>query len=112
MSTYYRPLKDLSYKDMKKKCTDIEFVKNENASNKWGEIIHSDGNWLHFYEFDDKVVSFARYGQNYVEGMIEHIAFTMLTPIFDEYSQAYEVLSLQDMDEEERAEFLAENGNG
>ena len=32
MSTNYEPLKDISYNKMKKLCSDIEFVKNENLN--------------------------------------------------------------------------------
>ena len=85
MSTSYRPLVDLNYKDLKKKCTDIEFVKHENSSNKWGEILHKDGNWLHFYEFKNKVCGFTRYGGNYVDSIINHIEQVMSVPIYDEY---------------------------
>ena len=107
MSTSYRPLVDLNYKDLKKKCTDIEFVKHENSINKWGEILHKDGNWLHFHEFKNKVCGFTRYGMNDVDFIIRHMEQVMNVPIYDEYSKAYEVLSFQDMDEEEKKEFLS-----
>tara|TARA_R100001509_G_C4673049_1_gene150812 strand:+ start:136 stop:480 length:345 start_codon:yes stop_codon:yes gene_type:complete len=108
MSTNYEPLKDLSYKKMKKLCTDIEFVKNENSSNKWGEIIHKDGNWLHFYEVNNKVCGFTRYGRNDVEDMIAHIQFKMGVPIYDEYSDEYHELWLSNLTEEERKEYEEE----
>ena len=105
MSTNYEPLKELSYKKMKKVCTDIEFVKNENSSNKWGEVIRQNDNWLHFYETDNKVCSFARYGANDVESIIGHIQFRMGVPIYDEYSDEYHELWLSNLTEEERKEY-------
>ena len=105
MSTNYEPLKDLSYKKMKRVCTDIEFVKNENSSNKWGEVIRQNDNWLHFYETDNKVCSFARYGANDVESIIGHIQFRMGVPIYDEYSDEYHELWLSNLTEEERKEY-------
>ena len=108
MSTNYEPLKDISYKKMKKLCTDIEFVKNEYSSNKRGEIIHKDGNWLHFYEVNNKVCGFTRYGQNHVEDIISHIQFKMGVPIYDEYSEEYHQMWLDNLSEEERKEIESE----
>ena len=108
MSTNYEPLKDLSYKKMKRVCTDIEFVKSEHSSNKWGEIIRQDGNWLHFYETDNKVCSFTRWGANDVEDIIEHIQFKMGVPIYNEYSDEYHELWLSNLTEEERKEYEEE----
>lgn len=104
MSTNYEPLKDLSYKKMKRVCTDIEFVKSEHSQNKWGEIIHKEGNWLHFYEVNNKVCCFTRYGQNDVEDMIAHIQFKMGVPIYDEYSDEYHEIWLSNLTEEQRKE--------
>tara|TARA_R110002153_G_scaffold26953_5_gene83904 strand:- start:4913 stop:5257 length:345 start_codon:yes stop_codon:yes gene_type:complete len=111
MSTNYEPLKDLSYKKMKKVCTNIEFVKDENSSNKWGEIIRKDGNWLHFYEVNNKVCGFTRYGQNDVEDIISHIQFKMGVPIYNEYTDEYHELWLSNLTEEERKEYKEELNN-
>ena len=108
MSTNYEPLRNLCYKKMKRVCTDIEFVKNENSCNKWGEIIHKDGNWLHFYEVNNKVYNFTRYGQNNVEDIIAHIQFKMDVPIYDDYSNEYYELWLSNLTEEERKEVEGE----
>ena len=111
MSTYYEPKIKLSYKKMKKVCTDIEFVKSEHSSNKWGEIIHKDGNWLHFYEVNNKVYNFTRYGQNNVEDIIAHIQFKMGVPIYSEHSDQYHELWLSNLTEEERKEVEEELNN-
>ena len=111
MSTNYEPLKELSYKKMKKVCTDIEFVKNENSCNKWGEIIRKDGNWLHFYENNNKVYNFTRYGQNDVEDIIAHIQFKMGVPIYNEYSDEYYKIWLSNLTEEQRKEVEEELNN-
>ena len=111
MSTYYEPKRKLSYKKMKKVCTDIEFVKSEHSSNKWGEVIRQNDNWLHFYEVNNKVCSFARYGQNDVESIIGHIQFRMGVPIYDEYSDEYHQMFLDNLTEEERKEYEEELNN-
>ena len=108
MSTDYIPMKDLSYKQMKSKCKDIEFVKSEHSSNKWGEVIHKNGNWLHFYEVNNKVCSFTRFGQNDVEEIISHIQFKMGVPIYNEYSDEYHELWLSNLTKEERKEYEEE----
>ena len=111
MSTNYEPLKDLSYKKMKKVCTNIEFVKDENSSNKWGEIIRKDGNWLHFYEDGHNVCGFKRYGQNDVEDIISHIQFKMGVPIYSEHSDQYHQMWLDNLTEDERKEYEEELNN-
>ena len=111
MSTNYEPLKDLSYKKMKKVCTNIEFVKDENSSNKWGEIIRKDGNWLHFYEDGHNVCGFKRYGQNDVEDIISHIQFKMGVPIYSEHSDEYHQMWLDNLTEDERKEYEEELNN-
>ena len=113
MSTNYEPLKDLSYKKMKKVCKDIEFVKSEYSSNKWGEvIIHNEsGDCLHFYEVNNKVCSFTRYGGNHVEDMIAHIQFKMGVPIYNEYSDEYHELWLSNLTEEDGKEYGEELNN-
>ena len=109
MSTNYEPLKELSYKKMKRVCTDIEFVKNENSSNKWGEIIRKKGSengyWLHFYEVNNNVCGFTRYGSNNVEEIIAHIQFKMGVPIYSEHSDEYHELWLSNLTEEQRKEY-------
>ena len=113
MSTNYEPLKDLSYKKMKRVCTDIEFVKSEHSQNKWGEvIIHNEsGNCLHFYDYKDKVCGFTRFGLNQVEDMISHIQFKMGVPIYNEYSDEYHQMFLDNLTEEERKEVEEELNN-
>ena len=111
MSTNYEPRRSLSYKNMKAKCTDIEFVKSEHSSNKWGEVIHKDGNWLHFYEVNNKICSFTRYGGNHVEDIIAHIQFKMGVPIYNEYSDEYHQMFLDNLTEEERKEYEEELKN-
>ena len=111
MSTSYEPLTNLCYKKMKRVCTDIEFVKDENSSNKWGEIIRKDGNWLHFYEDGHNVCGFKRYGSNNVEEIISHIQFKMGVPIYDEYSDEYHKMWLDNLTEEERKEYEEELNN-
>ena len=110
MSTNYEPRRSLSYKNMKAKCTDIEFVKSEYSSNKWGEvIIHNEsGDCLHFYEVNNKICSFTRYGLNHVEDIIAHIQFKMGVPIYNEYSDEYHQMFLDNLTEEERKEYEEE----
>ena len=79
-------------------------MKNEHSCNKWGEIIHKDGNWLHFYEVNNKVCGFTRFGLNDVEDMIAHIQFKMGVPIYDEYSDEYHQMFLNNLTEEQRKE--------
>jgi Zn-finger domain-containing protein len=106
MSTDYIPMKDLSYKQMKSKCKDIEFVKSEHSQNKWGEVIiqNESRNCLHFYDYKGKVCSFTRYGSNNVEEIIAHIQFKMGVPIYNEYSDEYHQMFLDNLTEEERKE--------
>jgi len=115
MSTDYEPLRNLSYEQMKTKCTDIEFVKNENSSNKWGEIIRKkgseDGYWLHFYEDGYNVCGFKRYGSNNVEEIISHIQFKMGVPIYSEHSDEYHQMWLDNLTEDERKEYEEELSN-
>ena len=115
MSTNYEPLRYLCYKKMKKVCTDIEFVKSENSSNKWGEIIRKKGSengyWLHFYEVNGNVCGFTRYGFNNVEEIIAHIQSKMGVPIYNEYSDEYHELWLSNLTEEERKEVEEELNN-
>ena len=96
---------------MKRVCTDIEFVKDENSSNKWGEIIRKDGNWLHFYEDGHNVCGFKRYGSNNVEEIISHIQFKMGVPIYNEYSDEYHQMFLNNLTEDERKEYEEELNN-
>jgi len=106
MSTDYVPMKDLSYKQMKSKCTDIEFVKSEHSQNKWGEVIiqKESRDCLHFYDYKNKVCGFTRFGINQVQDMIAHIQFKMGVPIYDEYSDEYHQMFLDNLTEEERKE--------
>tara|TARA_Y100000592_G_C5206477_1_gene192981 strand:+ start:143 stop:493 length:351 start_codon:yes stop_codon:yes gene_type:complete len=113
MSTDYVPMKDLSYKQMKSKCTDIEFVKSEHSQNKWGEVIiqKESRDCLHFYDYKNKVCGFTRFGINQVQDMIAHIQFKMGVPIYDEYSDEYHQMFLDNLTEEERKEVEAELNN-
>ena len=108
MRTNYKPLKDLSYKKVKKLCPEIGFVKTSSASNKWGEVMQLGEDYMHFYEYDNKITEFTRYGENRVGDMISLIQFRLATPIYDEYSDEYEQMHLENLTEEERKEFLGE----
>ena len=108
MSTNYKPLKDLSYKKVKKLCSEIAFVKTSSASNKWGEVMQLGEDYMRFYEYDNKITGFTRYGQNNVEKIINLIQFRLATPIYDEYSPEFEQMHLENLTEEERKEFLGE----
>ena len=109
MSTIYQPLKDLSYKKVKKLCPEIEFVKQPaHSSNRWGEIMRIDLDYLHFHDYKNKITAFTRYGRNNVEKIINLIQFRLATPIYDEYSPEFEQMHLENLTEKERKEFLGE----
>ena len=108
MSTEFRPMRYLTYQEIKNKCPNIEFVKNEHASNMWGESLVMNGNYLHFYDDTKFIIGFTRYGRNNVEDIINEIQFNTGVLIFDEHSSQYEALFFQDLDEEEREEWLKE----
>ena len=108
MSTNYKPLKDLSYKKVKKLCPEIGFVKTKHSSNKWGEVMQLGESYMHFYEYDNKITEFTRYGSNRVAEMLELIQDRLETDVCDEYSDEYEQMHLENLTEEERKEFLGE----
>tara|TARA_R100000656_G_scaffold117482_1_gene90839 strand:+ start:460 stop:792 length:333 start_codon:yes stop_codon:yes gene_type:complete len=108
MSTIYQPLKDLSYKKVKKLCPEIEFVKASNADNSWGEVMCINSHYLHFHDYKNKITAFTRYGQNNVEKIINLIQFRLATPIYDEHSPEFEQMHLENLTEKERKEFLGE----
>ena len=90
MSTDYMPVNALSYEKIKKLCPEINFVKTKNAQNKWGEVMQLEEDCMRFYDHDNKIIMFTRYGANQVTAMIDLIQFRLATPIYDEYSKEYE----------------------
>jgi len=99
MSTDYMPVDVLSYEEVKKLCPEIKFVKTKHAHNKWGEIMQLEEDYMHFYDYENKITGFIRYGANQVTDMIDLIQFRLATPIYDEYSKEYEEMT-QDLFQE------------
>ena len=99
MSTDYMPVNALSYEKIKKLCPEINFVKTKNAQNKWGEGMQLEEDCMRFYDHDNKIIMFTRYGANQVTAMIDLIQFRLATPIYDEYSKEYEEMT-QDLFQE------------
>mgnify|MGYP003131699704 FL=1 len=99
MSTDYMPVNALSYEKIKKLCPEINFVKTKNAQNKWGEVMQLEEDCMRFYDHDNKIIMFTRYGANQVTAMIDLIQFRLATPIYDEYSKEYEEMT-QDLFQE------------
>ena len=99
MSTDYMPVNALSYEKVKKLCPEINFVETKNAQNKWGEVMQLEEDCMRFYDHDNKIIMFTRYGANQVTDMIDLIQFRLATPIYDEYSKEYEEMT-QDLFQE------------
>jgi hypothetical protein len=45
---------------------------------------------MHFFDYNNKITAFTRYGANQVADMINLIQFRLATPIYDEHSKEYE----------------------
>ena len=99
MSTDYIPVDSISYKEVKKLCPEIKFVKTKHAENKWGEVMQLEEDCMHFTDYKNKITAFTRYGANQVTDMIDLIQFRLATPIYDEYSKEYEEMT-QDLFQE------------
>ena len=91
MSTDFMPVDVLSYEKVKKLCPEIKFVKSEHGhTNKWGEVMQLEEDCMHFFDYNNKITGFTRYGANQVADMINLIQFRLATPIYDEHSKEYE----------------------
>ena len=99
MSTDFMPVDVLSYEEVKKLCPEIKFVKSKHGQNKWGEVMQLEEDCMRFYDHDNKIIMFTRYGANQVTDMIDLIQFRLATPIYDEYSKEYEEMT-QDLFQE------------
>ena len=91
MSTYYRPKFLIPKGEILTALKEIGVQEDINDSTRPGQFCISDGkDYLWCYMSDNKVNSFARYGQNYgAERFLEYVENTLGIEIYSEHEEEY-----------------------